>query len=423
MSLTPLDFTELRAGEYTPFDLFDAKGRLLAQKGLLIREEGLAVHLTRLGLYVRERDAQSWHRSLMHKVDVMANAGATVSELAQLEPERQTKPEPPKDAATQVREWHRRWESLVAADSTQLLAAARGPYLQGLPAWQSTAEQAARLFDASPDLAHYRLVRFICEGVAAQLPAEVLSAQGLLWWLCARQVGQRLGWGAKSLSWLAEAVHAGRWASLQKRKPSPDDAPTPGAGAVLYAWLGATAPLDEHTLALADTPQETVTLADRVGVWLGAAQALQGRRPSCGAGVQSWVALAQMHLSSPTAGPRATRPGGTADAAAAPAAHAITAWQRLMRAAELILQRDWGPYPVGSFVGLANGDVGIVMRPGPSPNAPLVLRLRGRSGMPYIDLPFRNATSDGHAIREAIAQADIGIRLPHERLLERAFAV
>jgi hypothetical protein len=405
MSLTPLDFTELRAGEYTPFDVFDAKGRLLAQKGLLIRDAGQIVHLTRLGLYVRERDAQTWHRSLMHKVDVMANAGATVSELAQLEPERPTKPEPPKDAAAQVLDWHRRWESLVAADATQILAAARGPFEQGLPAWQSMAEQAARLADANADLAHYRLVRFIYESALSGLPAEVLSAQSLLWWLSAREVGLRLGWGAQSVAWLADAVHASRWASLQKRKPTAADAAGPGAAAVLFAWLGARSPMDSAALAALDAPTESAALADRVGVWLGSAQALQGRRPACAASVQTWVALAELHLPPAAAG------------------QPIAPWRRLMRAAELILQRQWGPYPNGSFVSLANGDVGIAMRPGPTPDAPLVLRLRGRSGMPYIDLPFRNPTSDGHVIQASLPQADIGVRLAHERLLQRAFAV
>jgi hypothetical protein len=404
MSLVRLDFTELRVGEYTPFDLFDGKGRLLAQKGILLNDAGRLTQLTRVGLFVRERDAEAWRRSLMRQVDVMAQAGASVAELAQAEPNRAARPPTAKTAAEQVRAWYLAWEDLLSGQALQVRSSLRTSADEALARWQPNMLQAARLADAQPDLAHYCLARAVLENPSTERPAEAAAAQHLLWWVSVRQLCIGLSMAESIQQWLGDAVLASLWLSVQRSLPPVNELPA-GPLALLAACRLATSPLPEEALRALDTSDLAPALPDRVGLWLGAAQALHARRPSCLPQPKQWQALAQIHLGGVGLG---SSPGG---------------WQRTARAGEILLQRQWGPYPSGSFVELANGDVGLVMRPGPSADAPLLLRLRGRSGMPYIDLPFRNVDNPGHAIVAALAQADIGMRLSHEKLLLRAFAV
>jgi len=78
-----------------------------------------------------------------------------------------------------------------------------------------------------------------------------------------------------------------------------------------------------------------------------------------------------------------------------------------------LLIRELGIYPVGTFVRLHNGEVGVVSRRGLNATQPYVHALLGPRGAP-LDVPLRRAAKgDNHGIREVLdeEQAGVAVRL------------
>jgi HD-GYP domain-containing protein (c-di-GMP phosphodiesterase class II) len=75
------------------------------------------------------------------------------------------------------------------------------------------------------------------------------------------------------------------------------------------------------------------------------------------------------------------------------------------------LIRELGIYPLGSFVRLADGEIGVVTGKTLSPTAPYVHALIGPRGAP-LDLPLRRDTrADLHAIREVLSPEQAGVKV------------
>lgn len=81
-----------------------------------------------------------------------------------------------------------------------------------------------------------------------------------------------------------------------------------------------------------------------------------------------------------------------------------------------LLVRELGIYPIGSFVRLLNGEIGMVTRKGLNAATPYVHALVGPRGAP-LDTPSRRDTkSDLHAIREVLSQEQAGVTPRLEQL-------
>ncbi len=75
--------------------------------------------------------------------------------------------------------------------------------------------------------------------------------------------------------------------------------------------------------------------------------------------------------------------------------------------------RELGIYPIGTFVRLLNGEIGVVTRKGVNTTTPIVDALVGPRGAPLDVIIRRDTQNDRHSIREVLneAQAAIGFRL------------
>jgi hypothetical protein len=308
-------------------------------------------------------------------------------------------------AAAQVKpaELLERWNSLLSNEGRLEGQLHRVSMAEMGERWVASAETAAALDDANPDLAHYRLVRAIHENVR-QAPAETAAAQHLLAWLCARKVARMLNWGSNELSWLQDWMAATRWASLRRSgnllelsgfgppANAEDGAPPVARPAqrMLLSWLGQAVPAAEAGSEEALKAAEP----DLVGVWIGSCVSLHQRTPSCMNLPAGWMKMAE-----------AQGPG----------------WRRCAQAAGVVLKKVWGSAPPGTYVGLANGDTGIVVKAGATVNECLVLRICSREGSNYTELPRRNAGVPDHTLKGILPVGEISVRVSHERLVDRAY--
>jgi hypothetical protein len=82
--------------------------------------------------------------------------------------------------------------------------------------------------------------------------------------------------------------------------------------------------------------------------------------------------------------------------------------------------RALGLYPPGSFVRLANGEVGIVVRRGAKAHAPLVAALRRSDGGLYLQPMRRDTMLSRHAVVQGISGTDVKVHINHTRVIAAA---
>ena len=88
-----------------------------------------------------------------------------------------------------------------------------------------------------------------------------------------------------------------------------------------------------------------------------------------------------------------------------------------------LLVRELGIYPVGTFVKLLNGEVGVVTRKGLNAATPHVQSLIGPRGA-RLDVPLRRDTRvDLHAIREVLSAEQAGLQFRPDQLWGRSARV
>jgi len=81
-----------------------------------------------------------------------------------------------------------------------------------------------------------------------------------------------------------------------------------------------------------------------------------------------------------------------------------------------VLIRELGIYPIGTFVRLYNGEIGVVTRKGVNTTTPYVHALLGPRGAP-LDLPLRrSAKGDIYGIREVLDEEQAGVSFRLEQL-------
>lgn len=77
-----------------------------------------------------------------------------------------------------------------------------------------------------------------------------------------------------------------------------------------------------------------------------------------------------------------------------------------------------GIYPPGSYVRLANTEIGIVLRRGRRANEPVVASIVGKSGTPLGEPAMRDIRQKACEITGGVAPHDVKLRLNLERLLQ-----
>ncbi|HEY9064437.1 MAG TPA: hypothetical protein VIO33_05595 [Burkholderiaceae bacterium] len=111
---------------------------------------------------------------------------------------------------------------------------------------------------------------------------------------------------------------------------------------------------------------------------------------------------------------RKTRPGSSATVAARDACLNACG---LPDATGATMLRVLGLYPPGSFVRLAGGEVGVVVRRGEKAHTPFVACVRRPDGGVINQPVLRDTSSRLHAVQRSLSADDAKIRLDHERVL------
>ena len=110
---------------------------------------------------------------------------------------------------------------------------------------------------------------------------------------------------------------------------------------------------------------------------------------------------------------RKTRPGSSATVAARDACLDSTG---LPDATGATLLRVVGLYPPGSFVCLASGEIGVVIRRGDKAHTPVVASVRREDGGMLNRPVVRNTSDVLHAVQRSLSADEAKIRLDHERI-------
>jgi hypothetical protein len=111
---------------------------------------------------------------------------------------------------------------------------------------------------------------------------------------------------------------------------------------------------------------------------------------------------------------RKTRPGSTATVAARDACLDDSG---LPDATGATMLRVLGLYPPGSFVRLATGEVGVVVRRSDKAHTPVVACVRRADGGVIIQPVPRDTSSRLYAVQRSLSAEEAGIRLDHERVV------
>lgn len=78
--------------------------------------------------------------------------------------------------------------------------------------------------------------------------------------------------------------------------------------------------------------------------------------------------------------------------------------------------RVLGTYPIGTYVRLENGEIGIVVAKGPSTTAPVVLSLIGPRGAPLTTLHERDTSKQLNSIREVLSDEKAAVRFTLQQI-------
>lgn len=84
------------------------------------------------------------------------------------------------------------------------------------------------------------------------------------------------------------------------------------------------------------------------------------------------------------------------------------------------LLRVLGLYPPGTYVALANGELGVVVRRGDKAHTPLVASLRRADGGLLMQPSVRDSSLRGYAVRSGLRTGALRVRLNHVRVLTAA---
>jgi len=111
---------------------------------------------------------------------------------------------------------------------------------------------------------------------------------------------------------------------------------------------------------------------------------------------------------------RKTRAGSSATVAARDACLDTSG---LPDATGATMLRVLGLYPPGSFVRLASGEIGVVIRRGDKAHTPVVASLRRGDGGMFNQPKVRDTSKVLHAVQRSLSADEVKIRLDHERVV------
>lgn len=399
MNLIPFSADHLRVQTALPFDIVDPTGTLLMRKGTVIADARHLQQLRSHKLMVDEQHTEEWRRNLAGKIDSMVRQNATLGQIAHASADVQNNPllrQPVADALpVEVASMQMRLSQLLRNTSTE-------------PTWRERvaafAERLHQLLDGDADALLYLLVQ-----AATQHTQHYSSAHAFLCAAATELCARQLQWPAahrRSLMHAALTMNLAMTA-LQNTLSEQDQ------------------PLSaDQKRRIAEHPAEGVELLRAAGVtdalWLKVV-ALHHDDVSPDLALPALAppeAMARMlrRLDVFTAkiSPRKGRTGLPAPLAARDACLGANGQPDEIGAATI---KALGIYPPGSYVKLASGEIGIVMRRGPRADRPRVGSLVSREGHALGVPTLRDTRDPRHEVKGAVRTNEIRVRVNHEQML------
>ncbi len=397
MKLVSISADQIHLGEPLPFGLRDAAGRLLLGAGLAIDSADKLAELHGTSLFAAEAEAADWQRRLAAAMDAAIRQGAQLRQVVAARPE-----EPRERSSMAALTLSEQWDEAVA----QLDAALRD--VRPDNDWRSRLlgvhARARALAQRRPDASLYHMVY-----EAGQSTPKYSSHHAMMAMLMAEQTATALGLphGQIDSLGLAALTMNVSMMRLQDQLAATQRTLTPEARATIDGHAEAGARLlkegglsDPLCLEIVRQHHDTS----------------DGERPLAELPPPRLLArlLCRVDGFAAKISRRASRPPMSPVQAAREACLGADGKPDEIGGA---LLRAVGLYPPGSFVELANGEMGIVLARGRRANLPFVATLVSASGNPLGEPALRDTLDRRYAVKSALPPGAVKVRPPHERLL------
>lgn len=397
----PLPLESLALNQPVPVNIWDPKGVLLLRKGEPITSEQHRGHLMLHTPMVLAADWQAWGYSYTAALDRMVRGNESLSRIASLDamvPVRNKPDATDELTATEV------WADMHAALNTLLHQGAEASHF--MDRLERLTAQTDKLWRENPDDSLLVLVQLLFDPGMHYSATHALLTAGL----CAL-VGPSAGMQATEQLALARAALT---MNIGMTRAHDDMARQAG-------------PLSEpQRKAVREHPQRSAEVLRQLGVtdtsWLQLVEDHHERPDGQGYPAGKSVNSTAHHLLQMAdvyvacISPRKSR-GGLLS-------------QQVAR--ELYLGADHTPdplgalfiknigfYPPGSYVRLASGEVAVVVRRGAKANAPAVLAIVGRAGLPLGEPTLRDTTDPAFEVKASLAPGDVKVVVGVAKLLAR----
>lgn len=396
----PLPDNSLKLNEPVPVNIWDPSGMLLLRKGELIRDEQHRIYLTQHNAVVEEKEFQAWTLRYNREIDRMVRGNNSLERIAGVtrpmgvEAEREAEALP----VTQV------WVDLHAVLSTLLHRNVQAQdFITRLVQLEQRVDRVLQarvddsllvlvqlLFDRSMGYSatHALLCSVMCRlvGKAAGLPEAELAA------LCRAALTMNIG-----MARLQDELARQSQPLSEEQRRAVQQHPVQGVTLLRQldvgdpVWLQLVADHHEHP------PGQGYP---------------QGKRETSTA--SQLLHMADVYVA--RISPRLLRAGVGAPQAARDVYLGPDGQPTVLGAAFV---KTLGLYVPGSYVRLANDEVGVVVRRGRRVTAPLVFSIIGRSGMPLGEPALRDTSERRFEVKGSVAAEEVKVRFNVTKLLSR----
>ena len=396
MDLVKLPPNALKPGQRLAFSLRDAEGKLLFTSGTVLPGSEVVRELLARGAYTQAHETESYRREMTAQANTLLHQNASLAEIAKVRPDFHSERARPVVATDEASAWQDLQQHLhqllrdpaASGDFLTRLEAVRTETLQRLA---KHTDQALMLLvhDAGEELAQYTARHALLSCVLGQLVAE------------------RLNWpqlDAEALTRAALSMNLGL-GLLQDRLAQQRE----GLSAEQQRLLAGHGDRAADFLA---------GLGVQDDLWLTAVRLHHDAGPGPLGPRSSGERLARiLHRIDVFAARLSPRIARRAQAGAQAARAIFLDENKLQDEAGAALIKAVGLYPPGSFVRLANGEEGIVIKRGASATEPLVAALMGKSGNPLTEPVPRDTRLASQAISTSLAPHELRLRVSVQKLL------
>ncbi len=396
VDLVRLPPNALRPGQRLSFSLRDASGKLLFASGSVLPASDAVKDLLARGAYTQVYETEAYRREMTDRTNALLHQdNLTLGQIAKVQAEFSGQQQRGPLPQTELEHWQDLQQRIH-----QLL---KDPGVDGfIDRFESLRLDALERLQRQPDLSLMLLVHD-----ASQELQQYTARHALLCMALCQLAGDRLDWSPDELTALTRAALSMNLSLglLQDRLAQQRE----GLSTEQQRQLSG------HGDRAADTLQ---SLGVDDAAWLDAVRLHHDAGPGALAGRSQGERLARLlHRVDMFAARLSPRVARKAQAGAQAARSIFLDELKLQDEAGAALIKSVGLYPPGSFVRLANGEEGIVVKRGASATEPLVAALMGKSGTPLTEPVPRDTRLSSQAITHSLAPHELRLRLSIEKLL------